>query len=457
MNRIILIGNGFDLAHELPTRYNDFLNNLWINILQNPKNYSYLVELPGISASLLNGKKESFLKIVSEKSKELIIKINAPNIFSELKKEYSPHITFNNNFFKTICYKSYLKNWVDIEKEYYESLKNWVDIEKEYYESLYFTSKEEVEKKKIKQKLNEKFDEVKNLNKEFEEIRDSLKKYLDEIPSNENRLDINLFSKIYIKDIPSDRKKNLEEDIYNYYVFLNLDPKRLKLNEEAIHFNESLQKNNKQTKKDLIGLHLTNQLKNKNDDYIDKYLMPFPENILFLNFNYTSTEQLIPHSEIPFDVNTENVENIHIHGELNNTDNPIIFGYGDELDEKYKEIENLDNNDFLENIKSIKYSETPNYSKLMEYIYSDSYEVFVLGHSCGLSDRTLLNTLFEHENCVSIKPFYYEYIDEETGESNDNYSDIVRNISRCFNSKPLMRDRVVNKQYCEPIVKIEKK
>ncbi|WP_366941017.1 AbiH family protein [uncultured Chitinophaga sp.] len=27
MNRIVLIGNGFDLAHGMPTRYNDFL--LW--------------------------------------------------------------------------------------------------------------------------------------------------------------------------------------------------------------------------------------------------------------------------------------------------------------------------------------------------------------------------------------------------------------------------------------------
>lgn len=27
MNRIVLIGNGFDLAHGLPTGYVDFINN----------------------------------------------------------------------------------------------------------------------------------------------------------------------------------------------------------------------------------------------------------------------------------------------------------------------------------------------------------------------------------------------------------------------------------------------
>ncbi|MCC8145746.1 MAG: bacteriophage abortive infection AbiH family protein, partial [Bacteroidales bacterium] len=31
MNRIILIGNGFDLAHGLPTSYKDFINDYWDN------------------------------------------------------------------------------------------------------------------------------------------------------------------------------------------------------------------------------------------------------------------------------------------------------------------------------------------------------------------------------------------------------------------------------------------
>ena len=29
MNRIILVGNGFDLAHGLPTSYKDFINWYW--------------------------------------------------------------------------------------------------------------------------------------------------------------------------------------------------------------------------------------------------------------------------------------------------------------------------------------------------------------------------------------------------------------------------------------------
>jgi hypothetical protein len=69
-----------------------------------------------------------------------------------------------------------------------------------------------------------------------------------------------------------------------------------------------------------------------------------------------------------------------------------------------------------------------------------------MGHSCGISDRTLLNTLFEHENCLSIKIFYHK-----RGDGTDNYSDIARNISRNFTNKPLMRKIVVDKTSSEPL------
>ena len=78
------------------------------------------------------------------------------------------------------------------------------------------------------------------------------------------------------------------------------------------------------------------------------------------------------------------------------------------MDDDYAAIEKLNDNQYLKNIKSIKYFETDNYKRLLEYINSDNYQVFIFGHSCGLSDRTLLNTLFEHKNCVSIKPYYHQ-------------------------------------------------
>ena len=32
MNRIIIIGNGFDKAHGLATGYKDFIDNYWLNV-----------------------------------------------------------------------------------------------------------------------------------------------------------------------------------------------------------------------------------------------------------------------------------------------------------------------------------------------------------------------------------------------------------------------------------------
>ena len=32
MNRLVIIGNGFDLAHCVPTRYSDFIDDYWANV-----------------------------------------------------------------------------------------------------------------------------------------------------------------------------------------------------------------------------------------------------------------------------------------------------------------------------------------------------------------------------------------------------------------------------------------
>ena len=90
--------------------------------------------------------------------------------------------------------------------------------------------------------------------------------------------------------------------------------------------------------------------------------------------------------------------------------------------------------------------EAQNYRDLLEFIETSPYQIFIMGHSCGNSDRTLLNTLFEHKNCISIKPFYYK-----KGDGSDNHLDLVQNISRNFTDKKLMRDRVVNKTFCEAL------
>ena len=129
----------------------------------------------------------------------------------------------------------------------------------------------------------------------------------------------------------------------------------------------------------------------------------------------------------------------------------VVFGYGDELDKDYQTLRDANENEYLRNIKSVKYLESDNYRKLLEFMSSAPYQIYIMGHSCGNSDRTLLNTLFEHDNCVSVKPFYHKKDD-----GSDNYLDIVQNISRNFTDMKKMRDRVVNKTYCEPLPQAKK-
>lgn len=183
-------------------------------------------------------------------------------------------------------------------------------------------------------------------------------------------------------------------------------------------------------------------LSDNSKDYFDL----IPNRTLLLNFNYTQTDRFY---QDYWTGKSRKAEIIHIHGSTAPEDkNPIIFGFGDELDDDYQNIEKLNDDRFLENIKSIDYLQTNNYKNLLEFIDGERYQIFICGHSCGLSDRTLLNTLFEHENCSSIRSFFYM-----PNESDDNFKQITCNISRNFNDKAKLRDRVVNKMYSEELVR----
>ena len=213
---------------------------------------------------------------------------------------------------------------------------------------------------------------------------------------------------------------------------------------------EYLQEIQKSISKDIIRPDITAKIleevqekdiaiKSKNNN---PYLKQTLSDILLLNFNYTSVADMYLPTPNRFQSKTNKFSLIHIHGKLEEPQN-IIFGYGNE-DERFKNILNRNDNEYLKHIKSIRYSETDNYRKLLQFIESGYYQVYIMGHSCGPSDGTLLNTLFEHKYCVGIKPFYHKKAD-----GTDNYMEITQNILRNFTDMKLMRDRVVNKTYCE--------
>lgn len=170
---------------------------------------------------------------------------------------------------------------------------------------------------------------------------------------------------------------------------------------------------------------------------------------LYVYFNYTSTLDLYSAKFLPKN------HTLYIHGKLSEEENPIIFGYGDEMHPYYEKIENLNSNDFLKNIKSFNYFKTNNYQRIMRFLEGsfNSYTVKILGHSCGLSDRVLLNTIFEHRNCKAIKIFYYQ-----KSETENDYFEKTQEISRHFksSSKAEMRNKIISFDRSCPLLPFKK-
>jgi len=423
MNRIVLIGNGFDLAHGLPTRYEDFIDDYWSSFVNEALKKTRRFEKECVTLNL--GTTNTTLNNIAYSSPPKSFKI-----LSEMIDNYNNslmprgnnrvRLDIDNGILKRISENESLYNWVDIENEFYKFLCYPFD-------SVRFNSYN--------------YDSINKLNQDFDYIKQKLNDYLNKIIVERNilrseKIQEIIYSSFFIGEFTEDAKKDIiAGEIHKIEEYKKL------LNPEIIHA------------KTIGLLHLqpdVNEelltMKTNEKNFWDMFFDLQPDDIMFLNFNYTNLEVLyidkekpVNHRFIPLD--------IHIHGELNNPINPVIFGYGDEIEENYSKLENLQDNAYLENIKSIKYQETDNYKQMLNFVNSDKYQIIILGHSCGNSDRTLLKTLFEHENCVSIKPYYYQY--EEEGVKKDNYSDIVRNISRSFTDKKSMRDKVVNKTYTD--------
>lgn len=378
MNRLVIIGNGFDLAHGLKTKYEQFirwyLGDFFRKLFDTKEEISHhndgLLNIKLLSkqpftfhfqnSTLVCSAKAAFCDNNEIDSLEFLSKLE--NNIKNIRSSYVNKSFFLDRILKNIE----TKGWTDIESDYYALLKENADN----------------------------IEVCKSLNNQMDFLRDKLAEYLI-TQKTDNHNEKNLI--------------DISKDIENEDEIAESAIKKIKRN--LGYFNNS-------------GSYLK------------------IENIMLLDFNYTST------TEMYIDPKFIN----HIHGSLENR-KQMIFGYGDEMDKDFQELEDKNENELLKNSKSVKYLEADNYRKLLKFIEGGMFQVYIMGHSCGNSDRTLLNTIFEHENCVSIKPFYYKWGEKE-GE--DTYSDITRNIYRNFKDKVLFRDRVVDKTRCESMPQVPK-
>lgn len=348
-NKLILIGNGFDLAHGLKTSYSHFL--LWylknvITILNDKNRYEDI---------LIKAKRITFEKLEIKSIKNFIdLQIVQPTeVYVKIAVEY------RNPFIKHLIELTGKKRWVDIEYEYFLEVSNIYDK---------YTREHRVETE----------EKIVTLNRHFAYIRNKLKEYIN-------------FA-FNMDDIIIQRK-----------------------------IDEIIQKIDQSTKE---------------------------KSLYFLNFNYTKTIQKYIYGREFMWIEHDRMEHknefkvINIHGEADDDDerNPIIFGYGDEMTDYYRKLEEININELTEYFKTFHYFKTDNYQELSRFINSDSYDVYILGHSCGISDRVLLNSIFENPNCNSIQIYHYQ---KKYGTT--DYFEKTQEISRCVSGdyKNDLRTKVV--------------
>ena len=154
MNRIVVVGNGFDLAHNLKTKYEDFITWYWEKTWKYLQNYAAIIFDDGLC--YIESEPNSFA--IYNYFRKSISTSEICNYVVSLKKNFS--------YIKRVDISPFL---VRISQSV--ETKGWVDIEADYYAML-------VECKGEKDELN-------RLNKDSTVIQDLLVEYLKEIQEKE--------------------------------------------------------------------------------------------------------------------------------------------------------------------------------------------------------------------------------------------------------------------------------
>lgn len=338
MNQIVIVGNGFDLAHDLKTDYKSLL--LWVTkkaietASNNIGNWTdYLFFRVKQRGKFRDDRLEKILNCqtideIKQDSNISWLRRGGTTVFSSidgviygLDDPIEPIV---------IQVNGYLVNKIFD----HLSLSDWVDIEKLYFQSL-------IEVLDSTDLNREK--EIEDINRELESIKKSLIDYL--------KLIISEFSLSEFKENCPDRFKRLNELIIE-------SPLR---------------------KPSLIG-----------DE---------SNEVLFINFNYTNLIEDYINFSWP---DSPNFKVLNIHGSLGDEPSKIVFGYGHIQNSEYLKIKQSNIFMARKNLKRDIYRVWGNDDKLNSFIDKSPFIVKILGHSCGVSDGAILQRIFESKNCYKI-------------------------------------------------------
>lgn len=318
-SNIVIIGNGFDLAHGYKSSYSAFITDLLkhklLEALRNPRQACDDGFVSTWYNAALNGAEEFInnMSTIDEIFNNGHVKHNLP--ITGDRQEYSNRtgcfkFEIKSDLLQTLLIKMSDANWVDIESEYYSALLGCSD---EFY--------------------------IVKLNNELDYIKHKLIEYLikinevdfDEISSNKQN------TKSFISGIipkPADRTTTRNHRQFNV----------------------------------IINFNYTDHIKN------------------YINGDYS----------------------IHnIHGSIKDP-NSIVFGFGVSRIEEHKMLEKLNSYEAFRKIKRVHYNSSAAYRNIINTINLNEFQVVVIGHSCGISDSTVLGELFNSPNCKTISTAYVD-------------------------------------------------
>lgn len=391
MNDIIILGNGFDLAHGLATGYKDYVRAMLIDslLVKGEARSTYKDSPFKLSGSIEDSglRQYHFQKLENQSDENL----------TEL---FTKRLDYNNDdgsgFIREVIEDFERKGWVNLENSYFSIVEQCITQEG----------------------INE--TRADSLNIQMEELKISLCQYLGTLE----------------RPAPSEDIRTLFEQIKKGQI-------------------ERASEQARQNRIDLKGSHLEDHAEDVADGL---------EGITVLTFNYTDTCEALYKDALTIKVGDieEILEDwkkknspawkisspalkikedipptfIHIHGSLKEDD--IVLGYGDETTDRFRELEEANDNDLTKYFKSFYYMQNSRYRQFFEILERGPFRLHLMGHSCGLSDRVLLSSIFNHPNLEDVRIYYHD-----RGKDRNDYLQLCQNISRHFHDKHAMRLKIL--------------
>lgn len=350
---ILLIGNGFDLAHGLPTKYTDFLK--FIEVIK---------------------------QIIDVDSKESLDQINWMNIHPEVKKK----LLFNmgnirdNLFSQKKMWKELIDNnfWI----EYFSQCKtyqreNWIDFENEISYVI----------QQIDQDMN--IVPLSGIKPGFNgEVNGLSNDYLNELYSQNvfvfQSSDKNVCENksITFKDIRDRLYSDLNKFIRAFEIYLTDYVEKIDCNIISPDLKEILiaEKNSKE----VLGCKI-------------------------LSFNYTNTCQRICLGKLNIDLK-RHIDYIHGKADINNTieSNNMVLGIDEYLseDRRNKDVEFIAFKKFYQRIYKGTGCEYKRWVDQIRRNENIDHELYIFGHSLNVTDGDVLRDLIMNDN-VYTTIYYY--------------------------------------------------